>query len=81
MDRKLDVIAETARAIEREHKLTLVDLRTAFIEYWKKNNPKNKTWGFPDLRRKPRDLGRPPTRRGPDAEEVQVGVRGRSEGR
>src|SRR5262245_14213804 len=37
MDRKLDALAETARAIAREKKLPLVDLRAAFIDYWKKN--------------------------------------------
>jgi isoamyl acetate esterase len=46
MDRKLDALAETARAIAREKKLPLVDLRAAFIEYWKKNNPENKPRGF-----------------------------------
>jgi isoamyl acetate esterase len=46
MDRKLDALAETARAIAREKKLPLVDLRVAFIDYWKKNNPENKSRGF-----------------------------------
>lgn len=46
MDRKLDALAETARAIAREKKLPLVDLRAAFIDYWKKNNPDNKPRGF-----------------------------------
>jgi len=46
MDRKLDALAETARTIAREKKLPLVDLRAAFIEYWKKNNPENKPNGF-----------------------------------
>jgi len=46
MDRKLDALAETARAIAREKKLPLVDLRVAFVDYWKKNNPENKPRGF-----------------------------------
>lgn len=46
MDRKLDALAETARAIAREKKLPLIDLRAAFIEYWKKHNPENKPRGF-----------------------------------
>jgi lysophospholipase L1-like esterase len=46
MDRKLDALAETARAIAREKKLPLVDLRAAFLDYWKKNNPENKPRGF-----------------------------------
>jgi lysophospholipase L1-like esterase len=46
MDRKLDALAEVARGIAREKSLPLVDLRKAFIEYWKKNNPENKPRGF-----------------------------------
>jgi lysophospholipase L1-like esterase len=45
-DRKLDALAEAARAIAREKKLPLVDLRRAFLEYWKKHNPDNKPKGF-----------------------------------
>ena len=46
MDRKLDALAEAARAIAKEKQLPLVDLRKAFIEYWKTNNPENKPRGF-----------------------------------
>lgn len=46
MDKKLDALAEVARAIAREKKLPLVDLRKAFLEYWKANNPENKPRGF-----------------------------------
>jgi lysophospholipase L1-like esterase len=45
-DRKLDALAQVARAIARDKKLPLVDLRAAFIEYWKKHNPKNEPKGF-----------------------------------
>lgn len=46
MDRKLDALAEVARAIAREKDLPLVDLRQAFREYWKTHNPENKPKGF-----------------------------------
>ena len=46
MDKKLDALAEVARLIATEKQLALVDLRKAFIEYWKKNNPENKPKGF-----------------------------------
>src|SRR5262245_53926857 len=46
MDKKLDALAEVARLIAREKNLPLVDLREAFIEYWKANNPGNKPKGF-----------------------------------
>ena len=46
MDRKLDTLAEVARAIAREKDLPLVDLRQAFREYWKTHNPENKPKGF-----------------------------------
>jgi lysophospholipase L1-like esterase len=45
-DKKLDALAETARTIAKEKKLPLVDLRAAFIGYWKKNNPDNKATGI-----------------------------------
>jgi lysophospholipase L1-like esterase len=44
-DKKLDSFADTAREIAKEKKLPLNDLRKAFIEYWKKNNPENKPKG------------------------------------
>lgn len=46
MDKKLDALAEVARGIAKEKKLPLVDLRKAFIDYWKKNNPDNQPKGF-----------------------------------
>jgi lysophospholipase L1-like esterase len=46
MDKKLDALAAVARAIAREKQLPLVDLRQAFINYWKTNNPENKPRGF-----------------------------------
>lgn len=46
MDKKLDALAEVARGIAREKQLPLVDLRKAFIEYWKTHNPENKPKGF-----------------------------------
>ena len=46
MDKKLDALAEVARLIAREKQLPLVDLRQAFIEYWKTHNPENKPRGF-----------------------------------
>ena len=46
MDKKLDALAEVARLIAREKQLPLVDLRKAFIEYWKTHNPENKPRGF-----------------------------------
>jgi len=46
MDKKLDALAEVARLIAREKQLPLIDLRKAFIEYWKVNNPENKPKGF-----------------------------------
>jgi lysophospholipase L1-like esterase len=45
-DKKLDALADAARMIAKEKKLPLVDLRQAFIDYWKKNNPDNKPKGF-----------------------------------
>jgi isoamyl acetate esterase len=46
MDKKLDALAEVARLIAREKQLPLVDLRQAFIDYWKTHNPENKPKGF-----------------------------------
>lgn len=45
-DKKLDALADVARALAKEKKLPLNDLRKAFIEYWKKHNPDNKRSGF-----------------------------------
>ena len=46
MDKKLDALAEAARLIAREKQLPLVDLREAFIAYWKTHNPENKPKGI-----------------------------------
>jgi lysophospholipase L1-like esterase len=46
MDQKLDALAEVARLIGRQKQLPLVDLRKAFIDYWKTHNPENKPKGF-----------------------------------
>jgi len=46
MDQKLDALTDVARSIAREKQLPLVDLRKAFIDYWKTNNPENKPKGF-----------------------------------
>ena len=46
MDKKLDALAEVARTIAKEKQLPLVDLRKAFRDYWKANNPENKPKGF-----------------------------------
>ena len=46
MDKKLDALAQVARTIAREKQLPLVDLRQAFIDYWKKHNPENLSKGF-----------------------------------
>jgi lysophospholipase L1-like esterase len=46
MDQKLDALAVMARTIAKEKDLPLVDLRKAFLEFWKKNNPENKPKGF-----------------------------------
>jgi lysophospholipase L1-like esterase len=45
-DAKLEAFAETARKIAREKKVPLNDLRKAFVDYWKKNNPENKPSGL-----------------------------------
>lgn len=46
MDKKLDALADVARAIAKEKKLPLNDLRKAFIDYWKEHNKENKDRGF-----------------------------------
>ncbi len=45
-DPNLDGFAVVAREIAKAKNLPLNDLRKAFIEYWKKNNPDNKPNGF-----------------------------------
>ena len=46
LDQKLDAFAQAARALAREKQLVLVDLRQAFLDYWKIHNPENKSKGF-----------------------------------
>ncbi len=46
MDKKLDALADVARALAKEKKLPLNDLRKAFIGYWKQHNPTNQKKGF-----------------------------------
>jgi lysophospholipase L1-like esterase len=45
-DPNLDAFAEVARGVAKEKNVPLNDLRKAFIEYWKKNNPENKPSGL-----------------------------------
>src|SRR5688572_29113209 len=45
-DPNLDAFAEVARGIAKAKNVPLNDLRKAFVEYWKKNNPDNKGSGF-----------------------------------
>ena len=46
IDKKLDELAEVARTVAKEQKIPLNDLRKAFVDYWKKNNPDNKPSGI-----------------------------------
>jgi lysophospholipase L1-like esterase len=46
IDERLDELAEVARALAREQKVPLNDLRKAFVEHWKKHNPDNKPNGI-----------------------------------
>jgi len=45
-DPKLEEFAAVAREIAKAKNVPLNDLRKAFVEYWKKNNPDNKASGF-----------------------------------
>ncbi len=45
-DVKLEAFAQVAREVAKDKKVPLNDLRKAFVEYWKKNNPDHKTSGF-----------------------------------
>jgi lysophospholipase L1-like esterase len=45
-DPKLEEFAEVERGVAAEKKVPLNDLRKAFVEYWKKNNPDNKASGI-----------------------------------
>jgi lysophospholipase L1-like esterase len=46
VDTKLDALADVARAVAREQKVPLNDLRKAFVEHWKKHNPENRPRGI-----------------------------------
>jgi len=45
-DPKLDQFAEIERQVAEKKSVPLNDLRKAFVEYWKKNNPDNKASGI-----------------------------------
>jgi len=45
-DKKLEEFAEIAREVAVAKQVPLLDLRKAFVEYWKKNNPDNKGSGI-----------------------------------
>jgi lysophospholipase L1-like esterase len=45
-DPKLEEFAEIARRVAAARKVPLNDLRKAFVEYWKRNNPDNKPSGL-----------------------------------
>lgn len=45
-DDKLEAFAEVARQIAKRRKVPLNDLRKAFVDHWKKNNPDNKGSGI-----------------------------------
>jgi len=45
-DPKLEDFAEIERGVAKEKKVPLNDLRKAFVEYWKKDNPDNKPNGI-----------------------------------
>jgi lysophospholipase L1-like esterase len=45
-DPKLDQFAEIERQVAQAKKVPVNDLRKAFVEYWKKNNPDNKGSGI-----------------------------------
>jgi isoamyl acetate esterase len=46
LDKQLDDYADISRKVAKELKLPLCDLRQAFVEYLKKNNPDNKESGI-----------------------------------
>ena len=45
-DKKLEEFAEVERQVAEAKKVPLIDLRKAFVAYWKKNNPDNKPSGI-----------------------------------
>jgi lysophospholipase L1-like esterase len=46
IDKRLDELAEVARAVAKEQKIPLNDLRKAFVAHWKEHNPENKPSGI-----------------------------------
>jgi lysophospholipase L1-like esterase len=46
IDKRLDELADVARTVAKEQKIPLNDLRTAFVEHWKKHNSDNKPSGI-----------------------------------
>jgi len=46
IDKELDEFAEVARVVAKERQIPLNDLRQAFVDYWKQNNPENKPSGI-----------------------------------
>jgi lysophospholipase L1-like esterase len=46
IDGKLDALADVARAVAKEQKVPLNDLRKAFVAYWKEHNRQNKPSGL-----------------------------------
>src|SRR5262249_10228402 len=46
IDKRLDELADVARAVAREQKVPLNDLRRAFVDYWKQHNADNKPSGL-----------------------------------
>src|SRR5262245_12826766 len=46
IDKRLDELAEVARAVAKERKIPLNDLRKAFVDYWKKHNTENTASGL-----------------------------------
>jgi lysophospholipase L1-like esterase len=45
-DKNLEIFAQVARDVAARKKVPLNDLRKAFVEHWKKNNPDNKSSGI-----------------------------------
>jgi len=45
-DKNLEIFAQVAREVAQRKKVPLNDLRKAFVEHWKKNNPDNKSSGI-----------------------------------
>jgi lysophospholipase L1-like esterase len=45
-DKNLEIFAQVARDMAQKKKVPLNDLRKAFVEHWKKNNPDNKDRGI-----------------------------------